>query len=370
MSCEQALELISAKLDGALTPEQEAALAAHLDACPDCKALLEAMEGLETKVSELREPAPEGLKRGVLYRIDQASGKAKKPGRRWFGPGTAIGAVAAVLVLLVGLGVFPGLNARQFAASVDRADHAAESELSDAAADPEEHESTVRAETARRFPSYQPQNAANPDGKDVSTAVLPNGEVCMTEPLPEEPGDDYSGGEGQSDPEPVPVSDELRTQCAAWSREEGALVLLYTEFDAKSLFTVLEREAPALWALTEALEPEDAEGCLRLSTDCGTALAIQEWLLRNLPESEMMNRDLRAAEKQLMSRMDELDPGSGSLYRIITWSPPDHPIQWPEYWPAGWAARLRTEENWAMFFPREDFVPQRDAPALLVFAGG
>ena len=111
MNCEQALELISAMLDGELSPEEDAALQAHLELCPDCKRLADSLRGMDALLSSLEEPAPKSLKQGVLYRIDQASGKAKKP-RRWFGPGTAIGAVAAALVLLVGLGIIP-LNARK-----------------------------------------------------------------------------------------------------------------------------------------------------------------------------------------------------------------------------------------------------------------
>ena len=51
MSCEDALALMSAKLDGALSPEEEQALAAHLEACPDCRAWMEAMTSVEEKVA-------------------------------------------------------------------------------------------------------------------------------------------------------------------------------------------------------------------------------------------------------------------------------------------------------------------------------
>ena len=124
MNCEQAYELMSARLDGALSAAQEETLRAHLEGCPACRALMETMTGLDAKVAALREPAPEGLKKGVLYRIDQATGKAKTPRRRWFGPGTALGAVAAVLVLLVGLGVFP-LGTKSAAGISEHADSAA-----------------------------------------------------------------------------------------------------------------------------------------------------------------------------------------------------------------------------------------------------
>ena len=44
MNCEQIYELLSARLDGALSAEDEARVQAHLDACPDCRRLYEAME--------------------------------------------------------------------------------------------------------------------------------------------------------------------------------------------------------------------------------------------------------------------------------------------------------------------------------------
>ncbi len=39
LTCEQALELISAQLDGALTAEEAGALDEHLAQCPACRAL-------------------------------------------------------------------------------------------------------------------------------------------------------------------------------------------------------------------------------------------------------------------------------------------------------------------------------------------
>ena len=45
MICEEAMALMSAKLDGALTPEQEEELAAHLAACPDCAKLMQTLRG-------------------------------------------------------------------------------------------------------------------------------------------------------------------------------------------------------------------------------------------------------------------------------------------------------------------------------------
>ena len=52
MNCEQALEAISARLDGALSEEENRELEAHLASCASCRALLKELteleEGLET----------------------------------------------------------------------------------------------------------------------------------------------------------------------------------------------------------------------------------------------------------------------------------------------------------------------------------
>ena len=104
MTCDQAMALLSAKIDGALTPEEAQQLQAHLDACPDCRALLEAMTSMEDKVKGLEQPVPERFREGVMYRIEQEIGN-KKSKRRFLGVGTGMGLVAAALVLMIGAGI-------------------------------------------------------------------------------------------------------------------------------------------------------------------------------------------------------------------------------------------------------------------------
>ena len=368
MICEKALELMSARLDGELTPEEAEELQAHLEACPECRRAMDALEGLEHQVSALREPAPEGLKKGVLYRIDQATGKAKAPKRRWFGPGTAIGAVAAVLVLLVGLGVVP-MKGMQREAAPNAADSAAPGRaLTPADTAPMEAEAPGSDHWAEA-PSYQipRQDSKHPDKANSPEANAATQEPEETRILP----DDYyhSGGDGSEiRGEPQSVTDELRKRCAALSEGENAAVLFYSEFSAESFLDLLEAEAPKLFALLPDLEPEAQDGLLLYRTDCGTALAIHEWLLANLPHSEIMDENILSAEMKLSQRMEELDPGSGSLYRVVSWEPPSQPVSWPGTWPAGWAIRFRTEENWALFFPSEDYTPNEGKTAYLVFA--
>lgn len=380
MSCETALELMSAMLDGALTEEEAWALEAHLAECPSCKALMEALKGLDEKTAALAEPAPEGLKKGVQYRIAQATGAVKTPRRRWFGPGTAVGVVAAVLVLLVGTGVIPlgGLGAKQYAAEMPVETQSPALTQKSAWALPDGAQQISRSGAAEdgddfygqsmmEAPAAEPQPDSLLPGAESAVNALPVMTEASPDTVEEATEDSYylSGGSRGSDPRPV--EEETRSACAALSEAEGAAVLLYTEFAPETLFPLLEREAPALYELVGSLEPREEKGLLCYDTNCGAALALQEWLLENLPQSEEMDEDAREAETRLMIRMEELDPGSGSLYRVMTWTPRSAPVQWPEEWPAGWALRLRTLENWALFFPTEDYSPNPDKPALLVF---
>lgn len=382
MTCEQAMELLSPWLDGELDPELQKALEAHFEACPNCKALADTLRGLDEKVAGLREPAPQSLKQGVLYKIDQATGKAKKSKFRWFGPGTALGAVAAVLVLLVGLGVIPLKGRTQSA--VETARPAAEDYI--AAPD------TLPADTAAPAQEtpienkhgfyYLPNNASGKSGgADKENGIEAPAEGSPLRPTePQAPAWEsvdgvespaatrhFTGAAGYED-EPESLMDAARDACAALCAEEDAMVLVYTEFDFKSLFGLLETEEPELFALVEDLEPMERDGMLIFETDCGTALAIHEWLLERLPKSRLLSEDTAEAETSLRTRMEELDPGSGSLYRVITWGRADRAVAWPKEWPEGWADRVRTEENWGLFFPSEDYTPNSDKTAYLAFA--
>ena len=95
--CEKYIELISCLVDGELSEEQEAELRAHIGVCPECKRVYEAFAGfsdaLEADIAEV----PEGLAKGVMYRIEKTQ-KSSKPHLFAFGRFTAI---AACLVLIL-----------------------------------------------------------------------------------------------------------------------------------------------------------------------------------------------------------------------------------------------------------------------------
>lgn len=366
MTCEDALALISAKLDGELSPEETEALNAHLEGCPACRQWMEAMAAVDRRVAALEEPAPEGLKKGVLYRIDQATGKAKKPGRRWFGPGTALGAVAAVLVLLVGLGVIP--LGKQAARRTDdqiaaKPDEQGNSILSPAETNGWQNHYEYEATGSPVFPETEAPAREDAPGAPLEPAKHPasastdriQGEPVCSENMPD--GSDSA-------------ADSAQLRCAALSENENAMVLLYTDFDADSVFGLLKAEEPALYALTEAMRSVEENGLQRYETDCGTALAIQEWLLAELPPAQTVSVEAISAERRVKVRMEALDPGSSSLRRVIRFSQAAREIDWPELWPADWADRLRAGESWELYFPDADYTPNSGKKAILVFSGG
>lgn len=107
-NCDEYLELISARLDGALSPEENTRLEEHLAGCPDCRALAEELSALHAAVAALPPVAPPPDLAGRVMEAVRADntipfvpGEAKARARRrnqWL-------ATAAVLaVILVGAG--------------------------------------------------------------------------------------------------------------------------------------------------------------------------------------------------------------------------------------------------------------------------
>ena len=66
--CDQALEWISAALDGALTPEEQRRLDTHLAACAECRALAKELRQLQREMPGEAE-VPAGFHQAVMDRI-------------------------------------------------------------------------------------------------------------------------------------------------------------------------------------------------------------------------------------------------------------------------------------------------------------
>ena len=111
MECDRYMELLSARLDGALTEEEERKLEEHLAACPDCRAAGAQLAALQSAFAEWEDiPAPEGFTQGVMDRIRAEEPKKviplfKRPQFR------ALAGLAACLVVAVGL--YGASNPRQ-----------------------------------------------------------------------------------------------------------------------------------------------------------------------------------------------------------------------------------------------------------------
>jgi len=68
--CEEALELLSARLDGELTAQEERELEDHLSVCPACRELAEELSALHFSFEDLEdEQAPEDLTARVMERV-------------------------------------------------------------------------------------------------------------------------------------------------------------------------------------------------------------------------------------------------------------------------------------------------------------
>ena len=119
LDCEQALDLISAKLDGALTAEESARLEEHLAACPACRALLADFEELHTELPRLAAQPPRDLKDNIMAEVRRSKVtpfQGKKKQWRW----RSLASLAAVLVL-----VLVGSSAlRQWDGAASRAEQA------------------------------------------------------------------------------------------------------------------------------------------------------------------------------------------------------------------------------------------------------
>ena len=103
--CERYTDLISARLDGELTGEEERELEAHLACCPACRALESQLAAIHTAFPQVEEiPAPEGFAQGVMERIRAQESAGPKVVPLFRRPQVrALAGLAACLVLCVGL---------------------------------------------------------------------------------------------------------------------------------------------------------------------------------------------------------------------------------------------------------------------------
>ena len=377
MTCELAFDYISAHIDGQNTPEEEAALQAHLSVCPLCRATLEAMTGIEAQTRQLAEEAPPELKPRIMEAVRKDAAKRERR-KRLLGPGAVLGAVAAVLALLLGTGV---IRLPQRGASVVERNDAVIAETA------VREDALLAAETG----AYEPEANYGYAATDAPAAATEAAMEAPAEPeaeLPEAPEtaaeDGLSYAEILKNGSNVYSADGLSTAgrglahaarsalddalyCAALSEAEEAPVLSLRGLDSRFLDTLTELE-PELGALFAEAEQTEEDGRLVLALDTDTLFALQEWLLLSLPQAERTDGDEDEAPHAASSieRMTEFDPAHDCLTTIVTLEKERRLSTLPDCFPEDFAEAFFAEENWSLYYPREGYTPQHGAPAWLV----
>ena len=119
ITCEQALELLSAQLDGAITIEEQAALEAHLNECPECCRIQSELRMVDEALPDLQQEPPKLLRDTVMREIrrETRQKKERKPLLRFIG---AMAAAAALLAVLAGMKLvsLPGFDHGEAAVSM------------------------------------------------------------------------------------------------------------------------------------------------------------------------------------------------------------------------------------------------------------
>ena len=268
--CDRALELISAGLDGALTPEEKDWLEKHLEHCPACRALDADLASLHQLLPTLAPEPPAELKERIMdaVRAEKTvpfpAREQKKP-RRWKA-WVSVAAVAA-LVFLGGRAALPALNSG--GASLPAAAGApAGTELpaADAAQAPE---AALQEAPAAEVPASKAPSAEAP-ASQAPAAEQPSGEASSAEAATPRAGSKTSGGTGSTEQTAEPGGTEPETDTAGG---EAGITTMMIDPAAAQL-----DEAGALEALLSHLGLTEADGAgfssLGLSGD-GTAWRFQ-----------------------------------------------------------------------------------------------
>lgn len=231
MACQHYYELISQRLDGELTWEEQQELESHLADCPSCRALAEQLSGLHEDFSALEEiPAPEGFAQGVMDRIRMEESKKVIPlfRRPQF---KAAAGLAACLVLCAGLyGAgqldLPGQNVTVQSASAGMENQSEDTlpqykaNQAPAVSEPEVEEDVPEV-TGYSFTSGEPAADEPAQPGQISPRVY---ESDTPSPVRSE-GKNTLMGEGQSEQEPQntqPSNDGLDSQVPQGDQQEAS----------------------------------------------------------------------------------------------------------------------------------------------------
>ena len=180
---EEMLLLLSGRLDGCNTPEEEARLDIHLAECPDCRRVFEEYKALDAGLAGLTRKAPVNFTANVMRAVEaEPAAAAPKKNRRWtFGFGTAAAAIAAVLLLAIGSGMLPQMRmgSAKMADSIKAsADEAMPEPAYDAEPAPAAEEAPAEAAMEEPEAAFAEAMPARALPANVDCAALANDENC------------------------------------------------------------------------------------------------------------------------------------------------------------------------------------------------
>ena len=157
ISCERCEELLSARLDGELTPEDAHLLEAHLAQCPDCRKLDRDLTALHQRLSALSLDPPEHLTAAVIAQLEDKAAQPSKKKRPW------LAGVCAAAVVLLAVALSPQVLpfGGSDAAETEAAEAPTAADIAGDTAPAEGGEAAAAPETSRAEPESQSQNTGS-----------------------------------------------------------------------------------------------------------------------------------------------------------------------------------------------------------------
>lgn len=228
VDCDRYLELLSARLDGALTDSEQRELEAHLASCPECRAAGAQLETLQSSFAELEDiPAPEGFTQSMMGRV-RAEETPKVIPRRF----RALTGLAACLALAVGL----------YCVSRPRETYDMGTMTRDFVPDTQaEYADSPLDETA--ITRSVPEDAPESDGSDsdvyIGFPVITPGELILDR-MPEGAWD-LIPPETPAGPLGLLVSEELMEQIAQMAQEQGISASRSSKAQESGLYWIVVR---------------------------------------------------------------------------------------------------------------------------------
>ena len=236
-SCEYYQELISRLVDDELSAEEQAVLVSHLEHCPDCATLVQALQSISGVIAEdLAEP-PEALSENVMAELRREAIKTEnRKKRRWKGP---LATAACLAVVIAAAWLMPNMF---------RADSAAPAEMSAAASDYAAPQAPEYALPAEGIDPGSAEAGAAPEEADLETA-------------PAEAAEAYSMEE-EAPSAQVYATGASRTSGGEYIALDGDRAATFAALLSGSEAPLPEREADAVYIVS--YEVQDVEYCVSL----------------------------------------------------------------------------------------------------------